>query len=52
VRLAARGLRDMDMGSEPITDRAELEQVRRQARTVHLKALVTAAVLTVILALA
>jgi len=38
----------MDTGSEPITDKAELDQVRRQSRAVHLKALIAAAVLTAI----
>jgi len=49
VRLAARGLRDMDDGSEPITDTAELAQVRRQSRGVHLKSVIVAVVLTAIL---
>jgi hypothetical protein len=39
----------MDIGLEPITDPADLVQVRNQARAVHLKALVVAAVLTGIL---
>jgi hypothetical protein len=51
VKLAARGLRDMDNGAEPITDPAELSQIRRQARLVHMKSLTTAAILTTILIL-
>ena len=36
----------MDRGSEAIEDPGELAQVRRQARAVHVKALVTAAAIT------
>ena len=49
--LASRGLRDMDTGTEAITDAAGLAQVRRQARKVYVKsfflttALVTLALL-------
>ena len=46
MRLAARGLRDMDSGSERITDDVERAQVRRQARLVHTKTLTTAVLLT------
>jgi hypothetical protein len=45
VSLAARGLRDLDGGREAITDPAELAQVRRQARTVHVKSFLLAAAL-------
>lgn len=38
----------MDDGAEAITDAAELRQIRRQARAVHLKALGAAAVLTIV----
>jgi hypothetical protein len=48
VRLAALGQRDMDTGAEQIADAEELAQVRRQARTVYVKALATAALLTVL----
>jgi hypothetical protein len=51
VRLAARGLRDMDQGSQRIADPAELAQVRRRARAVHVKAVATAAALTALLVL-
>lgn len=43
--LASRGRRDMDTGVEVIADAAELAQVRRQARVIHVKALVLAAAL-------
>ncbi|MFL5555933.1 MAG: hypothetical protein ACJ78D_09075 [Gemmatimonadaceae bacterium] len=46
MRLASRGLRDMDTGPQPLSDRSELEQVRRQARTVYVKSILTAAILT------
>jgi len=49
VRLAARGLRDMDKGSESIDDPAERRRIRQQALRVHLKSFVSAAVLTGIL---
>jgi hypothetical protein len=45
VNLASRGLRDMDSGSESISDANELAQVRRQARKVYIEAIVTALVL-------
>lgn len=47
--LAARGLRDMDAGPQPIGEPRELGQVKKQARAVHLKSLGTAAILTLIL---
>jgi hypothetical protein len=51
VRLAARGLRDLDDGAGacPIPAPAELRQVRRQARWVHAKSLGAAVVVTGIL---
>jgi len=52
VKLAARGLRDMDKGAEPVADPAERRRIRRQARIVHMKSLITAAILTTILVLA
>ncbi len=41
----------MDKGAEPITDPAERSQIRRQARIVNMKSLITAAILTAILVL-
>jgi hypothetical protein len=38
VALAARGLRNMDAGDEPITDPIELHRVRQQSRSVHIQA--------------
>ena len=52
MKLAARGLRDMDKGAEPVADPAERSRIRRQARIVHMKSLITAAILTAILVLA
>ena len=49
MRLAARGQRDMDGGSEQIQDAEELRRIRRQALRVHLKSVISAAVLTAIL---
>ena len=51
MKLAARGLRDLDNGSQPITDPAELAQVRRQARVVHMKSIISSVVLTTLLIL-
>ena len=48
MRLASRGLRDMDEGPKAISDTNELEQVRRQARGVYIKSIITAAILTAI----
>jgi hypothetical protein len=36
----------MDAGPQTIADRAEADQVRRQARAVYIKALISAAILT------
>lgn len=46
MRLAARGLRDMDAGTEPIANAVELSAVRRQARRVQWQSLISAALLT------
>jgi hypothetical protein len=43
VALAARGLRNMDAGDEPIADPVELQTVKAQARRVNLQAAVVAA---------
>ena len=48
MRLASRGLRDMDQGPQPIAESAELQQVRRQARAVYIKSVTTAVILTAI----
>lgn len=48
MRLASRGLRDMDEGPQSISDSAELQQVRRQARAVYVKSVITAVILTAI----
>jgi hypothetical protein len=49
VALAAKGSRNLDAGEEPIADAGEALQLRRQARTVLLQALVFAAILTAVL---
>jgi hypothetical protein len=52
VALAARGLRDMDSGSEPIGGSADLERVKAQARRVNLTALLAGTlVMLVVMAL-
>jgi hypothetical protein len=51
VALAAKGVRNLDAGEEPVADAAESLQLRRQARTVLLQALAFAAVLTAALCL-
>jgi hypothetical protein len=48
VGLASRGLRDPDMGAEPIADRRALHAVRRQAGRVVAWSAVTAAALTLL----
>ncbi len=51
VALSARGMRNMDAGDEPMTNMAELEQVRAQARKVHIESFVTAILLTLLVVL-
>jgi hypothetical protein len=51
VALAARGLKNMDAGDEPITDPTELKRVRAQSRAVHVRAALTAAVVAALFAL-
>jgi hypothetical protein len=46
VALAAHGLRNMDDGNARIEHPDELQQVMRQARRVHVRALLVSAVLT------
>jgi len=48
MRLASRGLRDLDGGPERIEDRAELAIVRAQARRVFLQSTVATAVVTAV----
>ena len=48
MALAARGARKLGDTVEQITDEAELAQVRRQARRVHLKSFLAALVLTLL----
>lgn len=51
MRLSALGQRDMDTGAVPIDDPAELAQVRRQARKVHVLAVASALLVTAVVAL-
>jgi hypothetical protein len=51
VRLASRGLRDMDGGAETITDAGLAAQLRAQARRVYVQAFALAAFATAIVAL-
>jgi hypothetical protein len=46
VALVARGERNLDAGAEPVSDPAELERLRAQARTVYIRSLVLAALLS------
>jgi hypothetical protein len=48
VRLASRGLRDLDGGPHPIADAKERAQIQQQARAVYVKAFVSATILTAI----
>jgi len=51
VALAARGLRNMDSGDEQISDATELAQVRAQSRAVHIRAVLSAVIVAVLLTL-
>jgi len=46
VRLASRGLRNMDQGNEQVSDSAEQKALRQQARKVYLESLAAAVLLT------
>jgi len=46
VRLAARGLRDLDRGTEEIRDASDLAAVRAQARHVARRSVVAAVLVT------
>ena len=46
--LAARGARNLDGQEEQIEDPEELSRVRRKAARVHVEAVITAALLTVL----
>jgi len=52
VRLAARDLRNLDSGDEPVTDASARAQIRRQARRVYVEAFLVAAALTALVAAA
>jgi hypothetical protein len=46
--MAARGTRNMDAGEEKIEDENLIARLRDKARRIHLRALVTAAVITLL----
>lgn len=46
--MAARGTRNMDAGEEKIEDEETVALLRSQARSVHRRALITAAVATLV----
>ncbi|HET9635079.1 MAG TPA: hypothetical protein VFP26_04045 [Gemmatimonadaceae bacterium] len=48
MKLASRGQRDLDTGPQAIDDIEERNQLRRQARAVYAKSMVTAVILTAI----
>jgi hypothetical protein len=50
VRLALRGLRNMDSGNEKVQDSMEKRALQQQARKVYLQSFVAAAVLTAVVA--
>jgi hypothetical protein len=46
--MAARGTRNMDAGEEKIEDAGVVARLRDKARRIHLRALVTAVVVTLV----
>jgi len=46
VILAARGARDLDGGEERINDSVAVAELCRKARRIHIRAILTAALLT------
>lgn len=44
--LAARGLRNLDNREEQIKDNAVVKELRRRTRRIHIKAILTATLLT------
>ncbi|HKS29477.1 MAG TPA: hypothetical protein VJS44_16725 [Pyrinomonadaceae bacterium] len=46
--MAARGTRNMDTGEESIEDKREVRQLKETARRVHRRALITAAIITLV----
>ena len=49
--MAARGTRNMDAGEEKIEDENLIKQLREKARRIHLRALITAAAITLVVVL-
>jgi hypothetical protein len=50
VLLVAKKARNMDLGDERVTDDSELAQLRMQAKKVYLQALISAALLSALVA--
>ena len=50
VALVAKKARNMDLGDERVTDDSELAQLRMQAKKVYLQALISAALLSALVA--
>lgn len=48
IALAARGTCNMDTGEERLDDATLIEQLRTKARRIHLRALITAVVITLL----
>lgn len=48
IALAARGTCNMDKGEERLDDETLIEQLRGKARSIHLRALITAVVITLL----
>ena len=48
MKLASRGLRDLDSSPQEISDAAEVQQLQRQARAVYVKSVIAASILTAI----
>lgn len=46
--MAARGTRNMDTGEEKLEDEKLIERLRATSRTIHRRALVTAAIITLV----
>lgn len=48
ISLAARGVRNMDAGEEKLNDKNLIEQLRRKARQLNRRALITAVAITIL----
>ncbi len=48
VALAARGVRNMDAGDEPVMDAAQTQRISEQSRRVYMKSVIAAVAVTVL----